>query len=102
VKPRMGAQEHRDRPNDTADRSSGSAAAAFAPQLSEDQRQVLDYLKKAGTALTARQLEMKVPATAAAVQDALAGLVDLQLVARLNTLVPSYVYRDPDIKVHVE
>lgn len=68
---------------------------AVRPQLTDEQRRVLHCLGKDGGRLTARQLEARSACTAEQLDLALAGLLELKLVARLNTIVPSYMTRMP-------
>lgn len=71
-------------------------------QLSEEQRRILDCLQTAGSALTLRQLETRTAYSASALEGGLDGLLQRDLVARLNTLIPSYSYRYPGIRVYAE
>lgn len=71
-----------------------------AKELTERQRQVLECLQKAGAGLTAKQIQARVSCAPCATDDALAELVDLQLVVRLNTLVPSYACRQSSLPVN--
>jgi hypothetical protein len=61
--------------------------------LSEDELRVLECLKEAGEGLTVRQLEYRSACSGEALDRALAGLMQQKLVARLNTIVPSYTAR---------
>ncbi len=93
MKPQTGAQQHRDQRSEVRPLPSDTLPATPAIQMSERQRQVLEALKEAGTGLTARQLQARVSCSASVLEDALAGLMELQLVSRLNTLIPSFSYR---------
>ena len=94
MKPEMASQQHRD---------PRSGASSVAPQdvlsgtpslrLSEDQRRVLECLRKEGGGLTARQIQSRLACSPAAVENALTVLLERQFVSRLNTLIPSYGYR---------
>jgi hypothetical protein len=107
VKPPSGAEQHRGRRAETrvgplegleGVRSAGVRLA----ELSDAQVQVLECLQKAGTGLTVGQLRSRVSFPTPALKSALTALVEGQLVARLNTLIPSYVYRYPGVRVHDE
>jgi DNA-binding NarL/FixJ family response regulator len=62
-------------------------------QLSQEQRMVLDCLQEDAMGLTKRQIALRVSCSAPTVDEALGDLISLNLVARLNTLVPSYICR---------
>ncbi len=93
MKPQPGAQQHRDRGSEVRPLPSDTAPASPAVELSDRQRQVLECLKQAETGLTAKQLEARLSCSPSALEGALAALIKLQFVARLNTLIPSYSYR---------
>ncbi len=61
--------------------------------LSEEQRRLLEILRTQRHGMTARQLESKLSGLQGEVGLLLEGLLERQLVARLNTVIPSYVYR---------
>jgi hypothetical protein len=61
--------------------------------LTEEESRVLECLQKAGEGLTARQLEARSACSSEALQGALEILMGRKLVARLNTIVPSYTAR---------
>ncbi len=67
--------------------------ATLGFSLTQDQVRVLDCLSKAGQGLTARQLESRSACSGEALERALAGLMEQRLVARLNTIIPSYTAR---------
>ena len=67
-------------------------AAPFVA-LSEEQRRLLDILRTQRHGMTARQLESQLSGLQGGVGVLLEGLLERQLVARLNTVIPSYVYR---------
>jgi hypothetical protein len=71
-------------------------------ELSDDERRVLECLQRAGTGLTVKQLRSRTEDPPDAMEDALAVLVERRLVSRLNTLIPSYAYRQPDFGVHAD
>lgn len=61
--------------------------------LSEEQRRLVDVLQTQEHGMTVRQLEAKLSQPKGGVETLLESLLERQLVARLNTLIPSYVYR---------
>lgn len=61
--------------------------------LSEEERQVIDALQTQRHGMTVRQLEARLSQPRGRVQLLLESLLERELVARLNTLVPSYMYR---------
>jgi len=63
---------------------------------------VLDCLRRSQTGLTARQLQAQVACEAEVLEQALKSLIERDLVARLNTIIPSYTYRPRDASVHAE
>lgn len=102
VKPQTGARQGRDSRPQTHPGPSGIAPTVSADGLSERERQVLECLQIAGTGLTTKQIQARVACAPRAADDALAGLVDKQLVVRLNTLVPSYLCRRSGPPAHAE
>jgi predicted transcriptional regulator len=76
--------------------------SALSAELSDEQRRVLECLQKAGTGLTVKQLESRMKDAPSSLEDALARLVERQLVARLNTVIPSYACRQPGNRIHAE
>lgn len=102
VKPQAEARKQRDRQIETRIRHSDPADQKRLVQLTEEQKRILDCLQTAGSGLTPRQLEIRTACSAPALQDALDGLLQRDLVARLNTLIPSYAYRYPGIGVYAE
>jgi hypothetical protein len=102
VKPQTDTREQRDGHAETGGRHSDPADPMPLAQLSEEQRRILDCLQTAGSALTLRQLETRTAYPAVALENALDGLLQRDLVARLNTLFPSYSYRYPGIRVYAE
>jgi hypothetical protein len=93
VKPETASQQHGDLRSGAAIVPSGIRDGATRPRLSEEQHRVLECLRKEGGGLTARQIQSRVGAAPAAVENALAVLLERQFVSRLNTLIPSYSYR---------
>jgi hypothetical protein len=52
--------------------------------------------------MTARQLESRLSGLQGGVEVLLEGLLERQLVARLNTVIPSYVYRYGGVELNSE
>lgn len=61
--------------------------------LGGEGRAIVELLQVEGCGLTTKQLQSRLPYPAEDVARALGDLVELRLVSRLNTLVPSYAYR---------
>ena len=61
--------------------------------LNEEQRRIIEVLEAQQHGMTARQLQARLEWPGDGVQQLLDGLLERQLVARLNTIVPSYIYR---------
>lgn len=61
--------------------------------LSEEQRRLIDVLQTQQHGMTVRQLESRLSQPRARVELLVESLLERQLVARLNTLIPSYTYR---------
>ena len=102
MKRQTGAEQYRDKP---AERLAGDGVPANASalvQLSDEQKMVFDCLQEAGAGLTQRQIALRVSCPAPAVEQALGALVTLNLVARLNTLLPSYACKYPGVGVYTE
>jgi predicted transcriptional regulator len=76
-------------------------ASSFA-KLSDEQKTVFDCLQEAEAGLTERQIALRVSCPAPAVEEALDALVKLNLVARLNTLLPSYACKYPGVRVYTQ
>lgn len=70
--------------------------------LSEEQRLVIDVLQTQRHGMTARQLEVKLASPRGGVQLLLDTLLERQLVARLNTLIPTYIYRYGGVDLRAE
>jgi hypothetical protein len=70
--------------------------------LSEEQRRLLAVLQTQQDGMTVRQLQTRFSWANGGVQSLLEDLLERQLVARLNTIVPSYVYRYGGVDVHAE
>jgi hypothetical protein len=78
-----------------------ASRAKALPDLSAEELEVLEVLRRAGTGLTAGQLEARVPSSGS-ILGTLDLLMERRLVARLNTIVPSYAWRRADAGVHAE
>ena len=102
MKRQTGAEQHRDKPAEEIAEHGGAASASSLVQLTDDQKMVFECLQRAETGLTQRQILLRVSCPEPAVEQALAGLVGLNLVARLNTLVPSYSCKYPGVSVYTE
>jgi hypothetical protein len=61
--------------------------------LSEEQRRIIEVLQAQQHGVTARQLQTRLEWPGDRVQQWLDGLLERQVVARLNTIIPSYIYR---------
>jgi hypothetical protein len=72
---------------------SGGAAGPVLVSLSEEQRSIIEVLRSQEQGMTARQLQARLQWSGDGVQPWLDSLLERQLVARLNTIVPSYIYR---------
>ncbi|NLO28395.1 MAG: hypothetical protein GX113_09505 [Actinobacteria bacterium] len=99
MKPQTDAQQDRENRPQTRLSPSSITPTVSAEGLSESERQVLECLQSAGTGLTVKQIQARV-ACAPRADEALAVLMDRQLVVRLNTLVPSYLYRHSGPPAH--
>jgi hypothetical protein len=94
VRPGPGVRQ----PTQARDRQS-ARSVADTPQaeplvtLNEDQRRLIDILQAQQHGMTARQLESQLSELRGQVDTLLEGLLERELVARLNTVIPSYVFR---------
>jgi hypothetical protein len=70
--------------------------------LSEEQRRVLAVLQTQQHGMTVRQLQTRLSWANGGVQPLLEVLLQRQLVARLNTIVPSYIYRYRGVDLHAD
>lgn len=102
VKPETGTEQRPDVLPGLEEGRPAGASPGLPERLSEVQRQVLECLQEAGKGLTVRQLEARVLWPSDALQEALAVLLEQRLVARLNTIIPSYSYRASGVEVHTE
>ena len=102
MKRQTGAEQHREKPAQELVGDGESTATPSLVRLTDEQKLVFDCLKRAEVALTQRQIALQVSCPAPNVEQALTGLVAVNLVARLNTLVPSYACRYPGAHIHSE
>lgn len=104
MKRQTGAEQNRNKPAEelTQGPVGDDEQAATSPlvHLSEEQKTVFDCLQKAETGLTQRQIVLRVSCSEPAVEEAIAGLLALNLVGRLNTLVPSYACKYPGVRIY--
>jgi hypothetical protein len=70
--------------------------------LSEEQRRIIEVLELQQQGMTARQLQARLEWPVEGLQQSLDGLLERQLVARLNTIVPSYIYRYRGVDLQVD
>jgi hypothetical protein len=79
----------------------GSPRSQGLPDLSAGELEVLEVIRRAATSLTIGQLEVRLPSQAPLLET-LRVLMERGLVARLNTIVPSYACRRTDAGVRAE
>lgn len=102
MKRQTGAEQYREKPAQELAPDGESADTPPLVRLTDEQKLVFDCLQRADTALTQRQIALQVSCPAPTVEQALTGLVAVNLVARLNTLVPSYGCKYPGVSIHSE
>jgi hypothetical protein len=102
MKPQEAVRRQPDPPAHSPIPNSDLVAQGPSGQLSEEQAKVLGCLRAAGSGLTVRQLEARTACAAAELEEALGGLIRQDLVSRLNTVIPSFACRSPDIRVYAE
>ena len=102
MKRQTGADRHREKPAEKVSGGGEAAVVSSLGELSDEEKKVLDCLLQAGTGLTPRQIVARVSCPEPAVESALDALLAQNLVARLNTLVPSYACRYPGVRVYTE
>jgi len=102
VKRQTGADQHRDKPAEKLVGDGDTTSASSLAKLTDEQKKVLDCLQQAGAGLTQKQIVARVSCPEPAVEHALDGLLAGNLVARLNTLVPSYACKYPGVRVYTE
>ena len=101
VKPRTDSQQ-------TQQGSEGSGGPARDTQAAKalgvgcEGERVLECLRTAGTALTVRQVEVRLGGSVSDLEAELTRLVEQRLVSRLNTLVPTYTARSRDAKADAQ
>jgi DNA-binding transcriptional ArsR family regulator len=100
VKPETGAQQHRDRGSNVRLGPAAATPPKLVSDLGGEAVRVLGCLREEGGSLTVGQLEAKLSLSPTTLQKALDSLVEERLVARLNTIIPSYSYRTPGSEVH--
>jgi hypothetical protein len=102
VKRQTGEKQHRGQP---AEEPIGGGQAEAAPplvKLSDEQKMVLDCLQRAETGLTGKQIVARVSCPGPAAEEALDALLARNLVAKLNTLIPSYASKYPGVRVYAD
>ena len=102
MKPHTEARQQRDRQTKTCYPRCEPVDPKPLMELTEEQNAVLDCLRMAGSGLTLKQLETRTACAAPVLHDALEELLRQDLVARLNTLIPSYADRYPDHQASAE
>jgi hypothetical protein len=70
--------------------------------LSEEERRLIDVLQTQRHGMTLRQLQAKLSGPTGGLGLLLESLQERQLVARLNTVVPSYIYRYGGVDLNAE
>jgi predicted transcriptional regulator len=99
VKPETGPQVRPERGSEMRITAPVASRVKARLDLTAGELEVLELLLHAGTSLTVWQLEARVPSSAP-VEETLRLLMERGLVARLNTIVPSYTCRRADAGVH--
>jgi hypothetical protein len=102
VKPGTGPRVQPERGSEIRVTAPAASRARVLPDLSAGELEVLELLRRAGTSLTAGQLGTRLPLSAPILDSLLGVLMERGLVARLNTVVPSYTCRRADAGVHAE
>lgn len=75
------------------------ASSTPGETLTSAEARVLESLQTSGSALTTRQLEAQTGMSGEQLDAAVQGLREKRLVAKLNTVIPSYSFRYPGIEV---
>jgi hypothetical protein len=101
VEPQTGRRVEPGRGPETRGQLPAPPLAKRPAELSAAESELFECLRLAGSALTVRQLEAR-SESGAAVEATLHLLIERGLVARLNTIVPSYTCRRADAGVHAE
>lgn len=109
MKPQRGGEQHLEEKQEVRAGAADTLPVdtrplASEPALSEEEAAVLECLRMASSGLTARQLQSqlqsRVSCDPGVLERTLATLVERELVARLNTIIPSYSYRRRPIPTH--
>ncbi len=87
---------------ETARPTTDNAQAEALVALSDEQRRLIEVLQAERHGMTSRQIEARLARSRGGVQLLLESLLERQLVARLNTLIPSYVYRYGGVDLNAE
>ena len=93
VKPQKGGEQHLERKLQIRTAGAEDLAMTVAPPLSAEEAAVIECLQTAAVGLTAKQLQSRVTCDPDVLERTLKALVERELVARLNTIIPSYAYR---------
>ncbi len=99
VRGRAGVERPAASPLGVEVRRSLSFSSLPTPDLNGLQLQIVECLREAGRSLTERQLGVRVLCPSETLQEALDSLVEWRVVARLNTIIPSYVDRSEDSQI---
>ncbi len=102
MKRQTGAKQHRVQPAEEPIGGGQAEAAPLLVKLSDEQKIVLDCLQRAETGLTEKQIVARVSCPAPAVEEALDALSERNLVAKLNTLIPSYASKYPGVRLNAD
>lgn len=90
--PGPGAREHATTERNPPSVASEPAVSVFLP-LNEEEQRIIAVLQTQQEGMTVRQLQARLSWPSGGVQQSLENLLQCHLVCRLNTIVPSYVYR---------
>lgn len=101
MKPGTGPQVQPERGSEMRVTTPAASRAKGLPDLSAGELEVLEVIRRAVTGVTAGQLEARLSG-GAPIEETLHLLMERGLVARLNTIVPSYTCRRADAGVHAE
>ncbi len=101
MKPGTGPQVQPERGSEMRVTTVAASRAKGFPDLSAGELEALEVIRRAATGVTAGQLEARL-SRGAPIEETLRLLMECGLVARLNTIVPSYTCRRADAGVHAE
>jgi hypothetical protein len=101
VKPGTGPRVQAERGSEMRVTPPAASQVEALPDLSTGELEMLEVIRRAATGVTAGQLAARLSG-GAPVQETLQLLIERGLVARLNTVVPSYTCRRADAGVHAE